>query len=87
MGIVKDRNNKNLTEAEEIKKRWQEYTDKLYQKGLNDSDNHDGVVNHLELDIQQCEVKWALGSITVNKASGGDRIPAELFKILRVDAV
>ena len=87
MGIVKDRNNKNLTEAEEIKKRWQEYTDKLYQKGLNDSDNHDGVVSHLELDIQQCEVKWALGSITVNKASGGDRIPAELFKILRVDAV
>ena len=87
MGIVKDRNNKNLTEAEEIKKRWQEYTDKLYKKGLNDSDNHDSVVNHLELDIQQCEVKWALGSITVNKASGGDRIPAELFKILRVDAV
>ena len=87
MGIVKDRNSKNLTEAEEIKKRQQEYTEELYQKGLNDSDNHDGVVTHLELDILQCEVKWALGSITVNKASRGDGIPAELFKILRVDAV
>ena len=87
MGTIKDRNTKNLTEAEEIKKRQQEYTEELYQKGLNDSDNHDGVVTHLELDILQCEVKWALGSITVNKASRGDGIPAELFKILRVDAV
>ena len=87
MGIVKDRNSKNLTEAEEIKKRQQEYTEELYKKGFNDSDNHNGVVTHLELDILQCEVKWALGSTTVNKASGGDGIPAELFKILRVDAV
>ena len=75
------------TETEDTKKRRQEYTEELYQKGLNDSDNHDGVVTHLELDILQCEVKWALGSITVNKASRGDGIPAELFKILRVDAV
>ena len=85
--MIKDRNSKNLTEGEEIKKRQQEYTEELYQKGLNDSDNHDGVVTHLELDILECDVKWALGSITVNKASRGDGIPAELFKILRVDAV
>ena len=70
MGTIKDRNSKDLTEAEEIKKRWQEYTE-LYKKGLNDSDNHDGVVTHLELDILECEVKWALGNITKNKASGG----------------
>ena len=76
-----------LTEAEEIKERWQEYTEKLYKKVLKDSDNHDGVITHLESDILQCEVKWALGSITTNKASGGDGIPAELFKILKDDAV
>ena len=70
MGTIKDRNN-NLTEAEEIKKRWQEYTEELYKKGLNDPDNHDGVVTHLESDILECEVKWALESITMNKASGG----------------
>ena len=83
MGTIKDRNGKDLTEAEEIKKRWQEYTGELYKKGHNDPDNHDGVVTHLEPDILECEVKWALGSITTNKASGGDRIPAELFKILK----
>ena len=77
--MINDRNSKDLTEADKIKKRWQEYTEELYKKGLNDPDNHDGVVTHLELDILQCEVKWALGSITVNKASGGDGIPAELF--------
>ena len=71
MGTVKDKSNKDLTEVEEIKKRWQEYTE-LYKKGLNDLDNHDGVVTHLELDILECEVKWALGNITTNKASGGD---------------
>ena len=74
------------TEAEDIKKRWQEYT-KLYQKDLNDSDNFDGVITHLEPDILECEVKWALGSITMNKPSGGDRIPVELFQILKDDAV
>ena len=77
----------DLTEAEDIKKRWQEYTEELYKKGLNDSDNHDGVVTHLEPDIVECEVKWALGSITTNKASGGNGIPAELFQILKDDAV
>ena len=78
----------DLTEAEDIKKRWQEYTEELYtQKNLNDSDNHDGVIIHLEPDILECEVKWALGSITTNKASGGDRIPVELFQILKDDAV
>ena len=87
MGKIKDRNGKDLTEAEEIKKKWQEYTEQLYKKGLNDPDHHDGVVTHLQPDILKCEVKWALGSTTVNKASGGDGIPAELFKILRVDAV
>ena len=87
MDTIKDRNGKDLTEAEEIKKRWQEYTGELYRKGHNDSDNHDGVVTHLEPDILEYEVKWALGSITTNKASGGNRIPAELFKILKHDAV
>ena len=72
----------DLTEAEDTKKRWQEYTEELYKKYLNDSDNHDGVVTHLEPDILECEVKWALGSITTNKASGGDGIPVELFQIL-----
>ena len=75
MDTIKDRNGKDLTEAEDIKKRWQEYTEELYKKGLNDSDNHDGMVTNLEPDILECEVKWALGSITTNKASGGDRIP------------
>ena len=77
----------DLTEAEDIKKRWQEYTEELYKKGLNDWDNHNGVVTHLEPDILECEVKWALGSSTINKASGGDEIPAELFQILKDDAV
>ena len=86
MGTIKDRNSKDLIEAEEIKKRWPEYTE-LYKKGLNDLDNHVGVVIHLEPDILECEVKWALGSITTNKASGGDGIPAELFNILKDDAV
>ena len=87
MGSIHDRNGKDLTEAEEIKKRWQEYTEKLYKKGLNDLDNHDGVVTLLEPDILECKVKWALGSITMNKASGGDEIPVELFQILKDDAV
>ena len=73
----------DLTEAEVIKKRWQEYTDELYKKDLNDPDNHDGVITHLELDTLECEVKWALGSLTTNKASGCDGIPAELFQILK----
>ena len=77
----------DLTEAEDIKKRWQEYTGVLYKKDLHDPDNHDGVITHLEPDILKCEVKWALESITTNKASRGDRIPAELFKILKHDAV
>ena len=77
----------DLTEAEEIKKRWQEYTEELYKKDLHDPDNHDGVITHLEPDILECEVKWALGSITINKASGGDGIPVELFQILKYDAV
>ena len=80
MGTIKDRNGMDLTEAEDIKKRWQEYTKELYKKDLNDPDNHDGVITHLEPDILECEVKWALGSITTNKASGGDGIPAKLFK-------
>ena len=84
--MIKDRNGKELTE-EEIKKRWQEYTEELYKKDLNDSDKHDGVITHLEPDILECEVKWALGSITRNKASGGNGIPAELFQILKDDAV
>ena len=77
----------DLTEVEDIKKRWQEYTEELYKKGLHDPDNHDGVIIHLEPDILECEVKLALGSITTNKASGGDGIPAELFQILKDDAV
>ena len=85
MGSIKDRNGMDRTEAEDIKKRWQEYTEE--QKYLNDLDNHDGVVTYLEPDILNCEVKWALGSITTNKASGGDGIPVELFQILKVDAV
>jgi len=87
MGMIKDRNGKNPTEAEEIKKRWQEYTKELYKKDLNDPDNHDGVVTPLEPGILECEVKWALGRITTNKVSGGDRIPAELFQTLKDDAV
>ena len=77
----------DLTEAEDIKKRWQEYTEEICKKDLHDSDNHDGVITHLEADILECEVKWALGSITTNKASGGDGIPAELFQILKDDVV
>ena len=77
----------DLTEAEDIKNRWQEYTDELYKKDLNDPENHDGVITHLEPDILECEVKWALGSITMKKASGGNGIPAELFQILKDDAV
>ena len=87
MGMIKDRNVKDLTEAEEIKKRWQEYTEELYKKGLNDWDNPDSVVTVLEPDILECKVKWALGSITTSKANGGDRIPAELFQILKYDAL
>ena len=87
MGSIKDRNSMDLIEAEDIKKRWQEYTEKTYKKDLNDPDNHDGVITHLESDILECEVKWALGSITTNKAGGGDGIPAELFQILKDDAV
>ena len=86
MGRIKDRNSKDLIEAKEIKKRLQECTE-LYKKDLNDPDNHDGVVTHLEPDALEGEVKWALGSITINKVSGGDRIPAELFQILKDDAV
>ena len=86
MGSIKDRNGKDLTEAEEINKRWQEYR-KQYKKGFNDPDNHDGVVTYLEPDILVCEVKWALGSITMNKLSGDDGIPVELFQILKDDGV
>ena len=82
MGTVKDKNVMDLTEAEDIKKRWQEYTEELYKKDFHDPDNHDGVITHLEPDILECEVKRALGSITMNKASGGDGIPFELFQIL-----
>ena len=85
MRSVKDKNDRDLTEAEHIKKRWQEYTE-LYKKDLHDPDNHDGVITHLEPDILGCEVKWALGSIIMNKASGGDGIPVELFQILKDDA-
>ena len=87
MGSIKDRNGMHLTEAEDIKKRWQEYTEELYKKCLYNPDNHECVIIHLEADILQCEVKWALGSITINKASGGDGIPVELFQILKGDAV
>jgi len=82
-----DKDGMDLTEAEDIKKRWQEYTEELYKKDLHDPDNHDGVITDLEPDILECEVKWALESITTNKASGGDRIPVELFQILKDDAV
>ena len=84
---IKDRNGLDITEAEDIKKRWKEYAEELYKKHLHDPDNHDGVITHLELDILECEVKWALGSITTNKASGGDGVPVELFQILTDDAV
>ena len=87
MGTIKDRNGKDLTEAEDIKKRWQEYTEELYKKDLNNLDNHDDVVTHLKPDILECEVKWALGSVIMNKASEDDGIPAELFQILRDDAI
>ena len=86
MGSIKDRNGMDLTEAEDIKKRWQEYTEELYKKDLHDQDNHHGVITHLEPDILECEVKWALGSIVMNKASVGDGIPVELFHILKDDA-
>ena len=87
MGTIKDRNGMDLTEAEDIRKRWQEYTHELYRKDLHDPDTHNGVITHLEPDTLESEVKWALGSITMNKASGGDGIPAELFQILKQDAV
>ena len=87
MGLIKDRNVRDLTETEDIKKRWQEYKEELYKTDLHDSDNRDGVITQIESDIWECEVKWALGSITMNKANGGDRIPAELFQILKDDAV
>ena len=87
MGSIKDKNGRDLTEAEDIKKRWQEYTEELYKTDLNDPDNHGGVITHLEPDILECEVRWALGSITTNKASGSDGIPVELFQILEDDAV
>ena len=86
MGSIKDRNGMDLTEAEDIKKRWQEYTE-LHKKDLHDPDNHDGLITHLEPDILEYEVKWTLESITTNKASGGDGIPVELFQILKDDAV
>ena len=84
MGTIKNRNGMDLTEAEDIKKKWQEYTEELYKKDRHDPDNHDGVITHLEPGILECEVKWALGSITVNKASGSDGIPVELFQILKI---
>ena len=87
MSTIEDRNGMDLTEAEDIKKRWQEYTEELHKKYLQDPDNYDSVITHLEPDILECELKWALGSITMNKASGGDGIPAELFQILKDDAV
>ena len=87
MGSIKDRNGMDLTEADDIKKRWQEYTEELYKKDLHDPDNHDGVITHPEPDILECEVRWALESITTSKASGGDGIPVELFQILKDDAV
>ena len=80
MGLIKDRNGRDLTEAEDIKKRWQEYTEELYKKDLHNQDNHDGVITHLEPDILKCEVKWALGSITTNKGGGGDGIQLSYFK-------
>ena len=87
MGLIKDRNGRELKEAEDIKKRWQEYTEELYKKDLHDPDNHDGMIAHLEPDILECEVKWALESINTSKASGGNRTPVELFQILKDDAV
>ena len=87
MGTIKDKNGMYLTEAEDIKKRWQEYTEELYKKDLHDPGNHNGVITHLEADILECEVKWALGNITTSRASGGDGIPVELFQILKNDAV
>ena len=87
MGIIKDRNGMDLIETDDIKNRWQEYTEELYKKDLYDLCNHDGVITHLEPDILKCKVKWALASITTNKASGGDGIPAELFQILKDDTV
>ena len=87
MGSIKDRNGRDLKEAEDIKKRWQEYTEEMYKKDLHDPDNHNGVITHLEPDILECDVKWALGSITTNKASRGDGIPVELSQILKDDAV
>ena len=87
MGTIKDRNGLDLTEAEDMKKRWQEYTEELYKKDLHNPDNHDDMITNLEPDILECEVKWALESITMNKASGGDEIPVELFQILKDDAV
>ena len=86
MGSIKNRNGMDLTEAEDVKKRWQEYTEELYKKDLHDPENH-GVITHLEPDILECEVEWALGSVITNKASGGDGIPLELFQILKDDAV
>ena len=87
MSSMKDRNGMDLTEAEDIKKRWQEYTEELYKKGLHAPDNHDDVITHLEPDILECEVEWALGSIIMNTTSGGDGIPVELFQMLKDDAV
>ena len=87
MGTIRDRNGMNLTEEEDIKKRWQKYTEELYKNDLNDPDNHDVVITHPESDILECEVKWASGSIMINKATGGDGIPVELFQILKVDVV
>ena len=87
MGTIKDRNGMDLTQAEDIKKRWQEYTEELYTKDLHDPDNHNGVITHLEPDILECEFKWALGMITTNKAIGGDGIPVEQFQILKGDAL
>ena len=87
MGTIKDRNDIDIKEAEDIKKRWQDYTQELYRKDLHDSGNHDSVITHLEPDILECKVKWALGSITMNKATGGDGIPVDLYKILKDDAV
>ena len=87
MGPIKDRNSMDLTEAEDINKRWQEHTEELYKKDLHDPDNHEAVITHLEADILECEVKWALGSMTTIKASGVDRIPAELFQVLKDDTV
>ena len=87
MGSIQDRNGRDLTEAKDIKKRWQEYTEELYKRDIHNPDDHNGVITHLKPDIMECEVKWALGSITMNKSSGGDEIPVELFQILKDDAM